>query len=334
MYIVNFAQFIAFGLLPIAYFIIFSDLLSSFLLEISWVNEHSGDFIGSRWFSVLILAVLVFPLVIKKRITELKVAGVLLFTGVSLFIILMFVLRIFSADSLNLDQKNFDGFYKLVFDKKLFASLSNAFVAYGFQSAFYPVYNSLEKRTYQNGMKFTVLGMGFSCLIYISIMFVTLYSFGSDINGDVLNNLHDVSHWESYVLRAIFLLVISTHTPFIFFIGKESVLAIVALIVLPNKKDPLMETYDYEEEDNEDTHNQSKAIKSAKSQPFKHMDYSKRVISSSVDYNITLALPFYNKSIKTLVVPSSYENTYSVHDVIPNWLYYSVTLPTYAIVIL
>lgn len=164
-------------------------------------------------------------------------------------------------------------------------------------------------------------------------MFVTLYSFGSDIDGDALNNLQDVSHWESYVLRGIFLLVISTHTPFIFFIGKESVLAIVALIVLPNKKDNLMETYDYEDE-HEDTHNHSKGMKSAKSQPFRHMNYSRRVISSSVDYNISLAIPFYNKSLKTLIVPSSYENTHSVHDIIPDWLYYSVTLPTYAIVIL
>ena len=165
LYIVNFAQFIAFGLLPIAYFIIFSDLLSSFLQEINWVNDHSQNFIGSRWFSVLILAVLVFPLVIKKRITELKVAGVLLFTGVSLFIILMFVMRIFSSSALDIDNKNFDGLYRLIVDKQFLSSLSNAFVAYGFQSAFYPIYNSLENRTYKNGMKFTIFGMVFWFII-------------------------------------------------------------------------------------------------------------------------------------------------------------------------
>ena len=112
-------------------------------------------------------------------------------------------------------------------------------------------------------------------------------------------------------------------------IGKESILAIVALIVLPNQgKEPLLETYEYEETESDETQNnkhnhqnQSKAVKFAKSQTFRHMNFSKRIICSSVDYNISLAIPFYNKSIKTLVVPSSYENTQTVHDIIPNWLY-------------
>lgn len=60
-------------------------------------------------------------------------------------------------------------------------------------------------------------------------MFVSLYSFGIHIQGDVLLNVEEVTAWESYVLRGIFLLVISTHTPFIIFIGKESLLALVAL---------------------------------------------------------------------------------------------------------
>lgn len=61
-------------------------------------------------------------------------------------------------------------------------------------------------------------------------MFISVYSFGIHIHGDILQNVEEVEEWESYVLRVIFLLVMSTHTPFIFFIGKESLLAIIALL--------------------------------------------------------------------------------------------------------
>lgn len=161
LYFVNFVQLIGFGLLPIAYFIIFANLLRSLLNEIHYVRDDSQNFLGSQWFSVLILAALVFPLIIKKRIQELKIAGMLLFAGVSLFIILMFILRVANASDLD-DIPGASGeFYHLHFDKAFVSSLSTAFVAYGFQSAFFPIYNSLEKKSYYNGMKFTFLGIGF-----------------------------------------------------------------------------------------------------------------------------------------------------------------------------
>lgn len=66
---------------------------------------------------------------------------------------------------------------------------------------------------------------------------MSLYSFGINIHGDVLENVEEVRLWESYVLRAIFLVVLATHTPFVLFIGKESVLAIVALIFFSGKRE-------------------------------------------------------------------------------------------------
>jgi amino acid permease len=161
LYFVNFVQFIGFGLLPIAYYVIFSNLLRSFFNEIEWVNENASNTIGAQWFSVLILGVIVFPLIIKKEIQELKIAGILLFVGVILFILLMFILRIFNSSDLNELPATTNEFYEFSFDKAFVSSLSTAFVAYGFQSAFFPIYNSLEKKTYYNGMKFTILGIGF-----------------------------------------------------------------------------------------------------------------------------------------------------------------------------
>ena len=161
MYLVNFIQFIAFGLLPIAYFIIFANLARSFFIEIEWVQENAKSTIGSQWLSVLILALLVFPLVIKKKIQELKLAGILLFSGVILFIALMVMLRFLNKSDIGYGPIGTSDFYTFNFDKAFLSSLSTAFVAYGFQSAFFPIYNSLEKKGYKQGMSFTILGIGF-----------------------------------------------------------------------------------------------------------------------------------------------------------------------------
>lgn len=276
------------------------------------------------------LGVLIFPLIIKKKIQELKIAGILLFSGVILFIVLMFLMKLINSSDLPDIAGETKEFYKLQFDKPFFSSLSTALVAYGFQSAFFPIYNSLEKKTYANGMKFTILGIGFCFIIYMLVMFISLYSFGIHVEGDVLVNVEGVSVWESYVLRGIFLLVISTHTPFIFFIGKESILALLALIYTRNEPDVLEEYTNLDE-----THEPLVTERKHNSQhvrSFKHLNRSKQIICSSVDYNISLAIPFGNKRLKTIEM-SKADGTpepQAAHDILPNSWYYIVTLLLYA----
>jgi amino acid permease len=365
LYFVNFVQFIGFGLLPIAYYIIFANLLRSFFNEIKWVDQNASGSIGAQWFSVLILGVIIFPLIIKKKIEELKVAGILLFTGVILFIILMFILRLLDSDQLSTIPASYDVFYEFNFDKAFLSSLSTAFVAYGFQSAFFPIYNSLEKKSYYHGMKFTFLGIGFCFVIYMCIMFVSLYSFGIDIDGDVLKNVEDVSAWESYILRVIFLLVMTTHTPFIFFIGKESLIALVALLYVRGRKEEedlnnshyVFEAADDEGSDDIGTDNEDEEdeihkknviskVNANQSQPLilnsvatnkLNMSQSHKLISCSVDYNFSMALPFYNKVGKVLTITGalakSNKDINAAHDILPDWIYYSVTLSLYAAVV-
>ena len=155
----NIVTFISYGLLPIAYYIIFAHLASSFFKEIPAVRKKDL-FLKDQWFSVLILAVIVFPLIIKKKIQELKIAGILLFSGVILFIVLMVILR--ATERLSYDEDTEPHkFYDFKIDKDFLSSLSTALVAYGFQSAFFPIYNSLKVQTYKNAMSFTIYGIGF-----------------------------------------------------------------------------------------------------------------------------------------------------------------------------
>uniref|UniRef100_A0A7S3J0W6 Amino acid transporter transmembrane domain-containing protein n=1 Tax=Euplotes harpa TaxID=151035 RepID=A0A7S3J0W6_9SPIT len=156
-------------------------------------------------------------------------------------------------------------------------------------------------------------------------MFLSLYSFGSEIEGDVLINVEEVRHWESYVLRGIFMLVISTHTPFIFFIGKESLLALIALCMVktPTKEESL-HTYEEIDETNRSHHKHKTRV----------VDLTN--ISMGVDKQLSLAIPFYHKLIKTIEIEGEFgaEQPQTAHDIIPSLWYYIITIGLYTSVVL
>lgn len=260
----------------------------------------------------------------------------------------MFLMRMINDSDLHRPPVSNSDFYFFRFDKPFLSSLSTAFVAYGFQSAFFPIYNSLEKKTYQNGMKFTFLGIGFCFIIYTIVMFVSLYSFGVDIQGDVLVNVESVTVWESYVLRAIFLLVMATHTPFIFFIGKESVLAIVALLYIRGdmKQEIDQSELKFQAEDDQGQNisdERQGLLRENVSQEFtnqpsirksmRNLSLSDKMISEGVDRNVSMALPFSKKVKKSLVISGSALKSTNSADLLPNWIYYTVTLIAYGLVI-
>ena len=344
LYFVNFVQFIAFGVLPIAYFIIFAGILSSFLREIPGVEGTGWSFIGTQWFSVLVLAVITFPLVIKKQISELSIAGALLFTGVILFNLLLIVLKFDKGAKITYQDGDSDYFYRFEFNQQFLSSLSTVFVMYGFQSGFFPIYNALENRNYKSGMSFASLAMGFSFIIYVCIMFSGLYVFGLAIKGDVLVNVSEMNSWESYVLRSIFLLIMMTHTPFVFFIGKESVLCLAVLIYSKfNNNDDETEEPKLENPDEhirllQSGNNNSKGeVKSEGTKSMKGAHLNETLSRHNVEVSISMAIPFYRRTMKTIEIDeladSHQAENAAAHLLLPNSIYYPVTLALFFMVV-
>ena len=167
-------------------------------------------------------------------------------------------------------------------------------------------------------------------------MFVSLYSFGNEVEGDVLENVSELTKWESYVLRIIFLLVISTHTPFIFFIGKESVLALFALLFLRSKNESIDTFVDL---DTAKSHEVERLISKHQSvdhhQLTRRLDKSRMIAGSSVDYNISMALPFQSQAFDKLDVgdDANQESRMAAHEILPNYLYYPITIILYVAVV-
>lgn len=185
--------------------------------------------------------------VLKKKIQELKIASIILVGGVISFIILMIIQKI---DGIEDEYKDFDhdqegrsGFWiPHPEHSEFWGSIGAAFVAFSYQPAFFPIFKSLKEKNKKNGMKFVVGGMSFCCSVYVCVGLIGIFTFGYKLieHGNVIDLYSFMPTWESYTMRFILLVLFVTHTPFIFFIGKEAMLTIIAqTFYVKNDEEPV-----------------------------------------------------------------------------------------------
>ncbi|CAI2364340.1 unnamed protein product [Moneuplotes crassus] len=361
LYLVNSLQIVAFGILPVAYLIIMGQSLNSMLIIVSWVKHSCKGTLDKQWFSVVAMALVLSPWVLKKKFEDLKIIGVLMFSTVILFTGFFFSLCMFFRSSWldHYEEDEWNKFFKPSFDLKFYASLSTPLVAYGFQSAFFPVYNNLKEKNYSQGIITTILAMSFCFLIYMMVIFASAHTFGEKVCGDVLQNLQkpkDDLYWQGIALKSFFIVILAGHFPYVFLVFKESLLAIVALIFIRGETQNITESAESEEHF-QNPHVRSRLVptdrvqllSAANEQEYKEREFhtpaSKRRVHNELTPNdeseieIDQSRSFntnYNLENNDLIQALTLEDT-NIETVSNSWrnrIYYCITIFMYLIIVL
>lgn len=206
--------------MPIVYFMIVGDIGKGLLSKIDKLHD---TILVDKQFSILVVAALLFYFAIKKEIQELKGAGFVLLAGVIMFVFFMVILLIKDGTG----EFDFADLSKPKFDFDMLANVPTIFLAYGFQSAFFPAYQSIKDKTDKKGMQATVASFTFCVIVYIAASFVALLKFGIHLKGNVLVNVGDLNGAIPIIISIVFLLIAMMHIPIVLFVGKEAVLIII-----------------------------------------------------------------------------------------------------------
>ena len=100
-------------------------------------------FTEGRCVYVLCMAAILFLLVIKKEIKGLKLASVILFSGVSSFIVI-FSYQLISEGNIYNKDESYEEYYAVRLDLTFVKSFSIILVAFSFQYNLFPMYNNLK----------------------------------------------------------------------------------------------------------------------------------------------------------------------------------------------
>lgn len=96
----------------------------------------------------------------------------------------------------------------------------------------FPTYASLRNKTTANMNKSLVLGLLMTVGVYTIYSITCIMLFGETLElteGNSLDNIgiNEEGDWQGIVLQVFFFIVLGAHIPFMFFVGKESILILL-----------------------------------------------------------------------------------------------------------
>ena len=207
------------------YFIVFSSVAVS-LVSLAYVDKDSDTIFTDRATYVIALAIVLVPLILKKKLAEMKIISILLFASIGIFIIL-FLVQLLTLGGIENHDEDYGQYYEVTFDLNLVTGFNIIVLAMGYHTNLFPTYNAFgAKKSNKLGLQAIVVASVLSTLIYITLGILSIYIFGTDLEASVLDNVDQETNVYSYIIRACFLLVLAFHIPYIFFVTKESLLII------------------------------------------------------------------------------------------------------------
>ena len=208
------------GLLQsVAFFSIFSDLSSKMLRN---ANILSHNFFGSNCFATIILALLLFYLILKKQIADLKYPSFMHFGGL-LLLLSFFLIKLAEGEGKGIGEHQIA---IMNWDLKFLSSTPIFLLSFGSQMSFLPTVNTSKKKNTRNGLKVAIYTFSACFLIYFSIAIVSIFLYSADLNENILDNVQNHTGILSIMVLLMFLITSAIHIPFVFFIGKDNMLVI------------------------------------------------------------------------------------------------------------
>ena len=222
--------FAVFGILAL-YMILFSEIAIS-LIGGSYAADH---ILRHKAFYVTALCLLISPIVVRKKIQELKFSTYVLFFGVlSLVVLLTVLLGVNGTYETRLDEGTIDlvpeskhaakqGSFEGVID-----SLNIAVASQGFVIALFPIYASMARPARPQVMKSVTIALLFTMSTYTYLSFISISYFGQEnVEPSIFNNIKNEEGIFPTLLMCLFLLIFFCNIPFVFFAGKIAFMAIV-----------------------------------------------------------------------------------------------------------
>ena len=228
--------FAVFGIMAL-YMILFSEIAIS-LIGGSYAADH---ILKHKAFYVSALCLLISPIVVRKKISELKFSTYVLFCGVLFLTVLLTCLLIVNGSySTRIEegtgviepaaaaapgsahaakQGSFEG---------IVDSLNIAVASQGFVIALFPIYSSMSRPARKQVMTSVTIALLFTMSTYTYLSCVSIGYFGQDnIDPSIFNNIKKEDGIFPILLQCLFLLIFFCNIPFVFFAGKVAFMAIV-----------------------------------------------------------------------------------------------------------
>lgn len=155
------------------YFIVFSGLASS-LIKLGVSADKLDKIYCKDGFYVIIIALICLPLCLKREIKELKIASILLFSGIFIFVIVL----IWQLAEEGVYAHPDENYYNVHVSRNLLTAVSVLLVAYSYQANLFSTFKSMASKKNSNYIKSLSCAIGFSSLVYTLVAILAIFLFG------------------------------------------------------------------------------------------------------------------------------------------------------------